>query len=83
MRELNVPGLTPLPGMQANASEDFAMIAEKVPSAFLYLAAGFSDERGAYSAHNPKVRFNEGVCPFGAAGLAHCAARWLEQHPRA
>lgn len=83
MRELNVPGLTPIPGMQANASEDFAMIAEKVPSAFLYLSAGFSDERGAYSAHNPKVRFNEGVCPFGAAGLAHCAARWLEQHPRA
>ena len=60
------------------ASEDFAKIAERVPSAFLYLSAGFPDERGAYSAHNPKVRFNEEVCPIGAAAYAHCAARWLE-----
>ena len=28
---------------------------------------GFLDERGIYSAHNPKVRFNEDVCPVGAA----------------
>lgn len=78
MQELNVPGQMPVPGMQANASEDFAVLAEKVPAALMYLSAGFPDERGAYSAHNPKVRFNEGVCPIGAAGLAHCAVRWLE-----
>lgn len=78
MQEMNIPGITPYPGMQANASEDFAKLAEKVPSAFLYLSAGFSDERGAYSAHNPKVRFNEEVCPIGAAAYAHCAVRFLE-----
>lgn len=78
MQEMNIPGLTPYPDMQANASEDFAIIAEKIPSAFIYLSAGFPDERGAYSAHNPKVRFNEEVCPIGAAALAYCAVRWLE-----
>ncbi|MGN0550870.1 MAG: M20 family metallopeptidase [Acutalibacteraceae bacterium] len=78
MQEMNIPGITPYPGMQANASEDFAKLAKKVPSAFLYLSAGFSDERGAYSAHNPKVRFNEEVCPIGAAAYAHCAVRFLE-----
>ena len=78
MQEMNIPGMTPHPNMQANASEDFAIIAEKIPSAFIYLSAGFPDERGAYSAHNPKVRFNEEVCPIGASALAYCAVRWLE-----
>ena len=80
MQEMNIPGMTPYPDMQANASEDFAVIAEKIPSAFIYLSAGFPDERGAYSAHNPKVRFNEEVCPIGASALAHCAVRWLEKN---
>ena len=78
MGEMPIPGITGYPGMQANASEDFAKVAERVPSALMYLSAGFGDERGAYSAHNPKVRFNEEVCPIGAAALAHCAIRWLE-----
>lgn len=78
MQELPIPGLTPYPGMQANASEDFANVAARVPSALLYLSAGFPDERGDYSAHNPKVRFNEEVCPIGVAAMAHCAVRWLE-----
>lgn len=77
MRELNLPGFAEYPGVTASASEDFANIAERVQSAFMYLSAGFTDERGAYSAHNPKVRFNEEVCPTGAAYLAYCASRWL------
>ncbi len=80
MQELPVPGLTPLPGMVSSASEDFALVAEKVPACFIYISAGFPDERGAYSAHHPKVRFNEDVLPVGAAELAHCAVRWLEEH---
>ncbi|MCM1025405.1 MAG: M20 family metallopeptidase [Roseburia sp.] len=80
MKELPIPGLTPIPGMSASASEDFATVAEKVPSVFMYLSAGYPDERGDAPAHNPKVRFNEEVCPIGAACLAHCAVRWLEEH---
>ena len=77
----DIPGLTPVPGISASASEDFASVAELVPTAYMYLSAGFPDERGDAPAHNPKVRFNEDVCPIGAASLAHCAARWLENHP--
>lgn len=80
MQELPIPGLMPYPGVSANASEDFASIAEKVPSTFMYLSAGYMDERGDATAHNPKVRFNEDVCPIGAGCLAHCAARWLENN---
>ena len=81
MTEQDIPGLTPVPGISASASEDFASVAELVPTAYMYLSAGFPDERGDAPAHNPKVRFNEDVCPIGAASLAHCAARWLESHP--
>lgn len=80
MQELPIPDLTPVPDMSASASEDFATIAEKVPSVFMYLSAGYLDERGDAPAHNPKVRFNEDVCPIGSACLAHCAVRWLENH---
>lgn len=80
MEELPIPGLTPVPDTSASASEDFATIAEKVPSVFMYLSAGYMDERGDAPAHNPKVQFNENVCPIGSACLAHCAVRWLEEH---
>lgn len=76
----NIPSTSGFNGISSSASEDFASIAEKVPSAFIYLAAGFADERGDYPAHNPEVRFNEDVCPVGAAGYANCAARWLKDN---
>lgn len=80
MQQMEIPGLIPYAGISASASEDFASIAEKIPSTFMYLSAGFQDERGAAPAHNPKVRFNEDVCPIGAAAYAYCADRWLEEH---
>ena len=80
MQELGIPGLTPYPGISASASEDFAVIAEKVPSTFMYLSAGYLDERGQYPAHHPKAQFNEDVCPIGAACLAHFASQWLKNN---
>ncbi len=80
MKELPIPNLTPIANTSANASEDFATIAEKVPSTFMYLSSGFTDERGDAPAHNPKVLFNEEVCPIGSACLAHCAVQWLKNH---
>ena len=44
MKELDIPKLTPYPGISASASEDFANIAEQVPSAFMYLSAGYMDD---------------------------------------
>ncbi len=80
MTDMNIEGMTPYPGISASASEDFAVVAQKVPATFMYLSAGYTDERGQYPAHNPKVQFNEGVCPIGAACLANCAVRWLEDN---
>ena len=80
MKELPIPGLTGYPGITASASEDFALVAEQIPSVFMYLSAGFMDERGNASAHNPKVMFNEDVLPIGASCLAQCATQWLKNH---
>ena len=80
MDRMGIPNMRPYPDVSVSASEDFASIAEKVPSVFLYLSAGYMDERGKYPAHNPKVRFNEEVCPIGAGCFAHCAAEWLKNN---
>ena len=75
--ELEIPNAMPYPGICASASEDFAVIADRVPSVFMHISAGFPDERGRYPAHNPKVRFNEEALPMGADIYAHCAVKWL------
>lgn len=80
MEELHIPGMRAYPGVSASASEDFAVIAEKIPSAYMYLGAGFMDERGIYGVHNPKVVFDENVCPMGSACMAHCAEQWLKNN---
>ena len=79
MAELPVPGACPVPDMQASASEDFALVMERVPSALMYLSAGYPD-RDVAPSHNPKVVFNEDVLPTAAAYLAHVATRWLEEN---
>jgi len=80
LEQSGIPQLRSQPGITANASEDFALIAERIPSAYLYLSAGFPDERGELLAHNPQVVFDEDVCPIGAACLVHCAESWLKAH---
>ena len=80
MKNMGIPGAYPYPGISASASEDFASIADRVPATFMYLSAGFLDDRGAAPAHNPKVMFNEDVCPIGASCYAHCATMWLKNN---
>lgn len=80
MKELDIPGLTPYPNCSATASEDFAVVAEQIPSTYMYLCAGTMDERSDYPVHHPKARFNEEICPIGASCYAHCATKWLAHH---
>jgi amidohydrolase len=80
MKNMGIPGAYPYPGISASASEDFASIADKIPATFMYLSAGFLDDRGTAPAHNPKVMFNEDVCPIGASCYAHCGTEWLKNH---
>ncbi len=77
INELDFQGKSPYPGLQANASEDFAEISDRIPSAYMMLGAGFPTDPKAANAHDPAVRFNEDALPIGAAILAHCAERWL------
>lgn len=62
-------------GIEVFASDDFAEILDRVPGSYMFLSAGFPE--GSAPAHNPKVRFNEDVLPFGAACYAEIATNWL------
>lgn len=60
-------------------SEDFAFIADQVPSLFVILGATI--KAGAeYGQHHPKVRFNEECLPIGAATHAYIAKEWLKSN---
>lgn len=72
-------GLTLHDGVHAKASEDFAYVAQEIPSAYFYLTAGFDDDRGEHLAHDPEVQIHEDVLPIGAAAYAHCAYRFLKK----
>lgn len=80
IRELPIPNLASHSGASTTASEDFSLISDQIPSTYIYLSAGFQDERGDAPAHNPKVQFNEDVLPIGAACMAQCASQWLKNH---
>lgn len=80
MRELDVPGQCEHVGMHAASSEDFSAVLSEIPGAYMFLSAGFTDGRETYNQHHSKVEFNEEVMKSGAAYLAHCATRWLEEH---
>ena len=80
IKEAALPGAMPYPGIVASASEDFAVVADKVPATFVYLSSGFTDERGQYPSHHSKVLFNEDVLPVGATYAAYCATQWLKNN---
>lgn len=60
-----------------SGTEDFSYVSEEVPSMYLWLGAGKKDN---YPLHNPNVIFDEKALPIGAAVLANCAIRWLEDN---
>lgn len=80
MRELEIPNQVEDAKMHAASSEDMAVVLSEIPGAYMFLSAGFTDGRTTYNPHHPKVQFNEEVMKVGPAYLAHCAARWLEEH---
>jgi hippurate hydrolase len=50
-------------------SEDFAVIAQKVPSVFFAVAAGNSQEGFVEPLHSPRVRFDENALAYGVAAM--------------
>lgn len=65
---------------RVNGSEDFAYIAEKVPSAIMFLAAGTPENGYCYPAHNPKTDFDEDVFYVGSAAYTAVAMEWLNSY---
>ncbi len=80
MGELEIPGMQGREGVVSCASEDFSVLTSRMPASFMYLSAGFPEDPDPAPAHNPRVRYHEDVLSMGAACLAHCAARWLEEN---
>ena len=76
MSQLSTPNKYSVPDIKSGGSDDYAEISSRVPSAYMFLAAGFPGEEPGTS-HSPKVRFNEEVMPFGAACYAYCSSEWL------
>lgn len=78
MKELDIPETNPLPRhIRQVPLKILQILQNRYHPLSCDLSAGYMDDRGKYSAHNPKVQFNEDVCPIGAACLAHCATRYL------
>ncbi|MGE5677589.1 MAG: M20 metallopeptidase family protein [Pseudomonadota bacterium] len=65
---------------RATPTDDFAFIAERVPSAHFQFNCRVQDEGGAFPQHHPKVIFDENVLPVGAAVIAQCAFEWLRNN---
>lgn len=61
------------------ASEDFALIAERVPTAYLTIGTGREEDGYLYGNHNPRVCYDEEVLSLGAAAFVRCAESFLDE----
>lgn len=61
-------------------SEDFAVVAARVPAVLLMLAAGRPQDGYTHPLHHPKVTFDEAAMPNGAALLAYSAICYGREH---
>lgn len=65
--------IPPFAAKPRGGSEDFAFIAERIPSLMLSLASGQRGRGFSHPLHHPAVTFDEDALPFGAAALAALA----------
>jgi len=66
--------------MVSMGSEDFAYVANTVPSVFLGVGASESTCGVCYPQHHPMVKFSEDALPAAAAAYAHVAIQWLKDN---
>jgi amidohydrolase len=52
-------------GKPIPASEDFAVLLQKLPGAFIFLGNGVSADGSSHNIHTPSFDFNDAVLPFG------------------
>ena len=81
LEEITGPGRTALVNEPTSfGSEDFAHVTERVPGVMINLGAGAPEKGYDKAMHNPAVLLDEDALPYGAAILANCAERWLEDN---
>ena len=61
-------------------SEDFAHVANAVPSIFLGVPAGMPSDGYIYPQHHPKATFDENALPSGTAAYVQVAMEWLKNN---
>ncbi len=66
--------------LHISPSDDYALVAERVPSTFIMVGAAEKGSDHKYAQHNPRVVFDEDLLPRGAGLLATCAYEWLKNH---
>lgn len=64
---------------QSLGCEDFAFIAEKVPSVYFHVGSALEDPEQRYPSHNPKVVFDERCIPVGIATHVAFAMNYLDK----
>lgn len=64
--------------MSSMGSEDFAYVANVVPSVYLGLAAGTPEDGCAYPLHHPKAKYLDECLAAGTAAYAHVAIELLK-----
>ena len=55
------------------ASEDFSIVATKVPTVYLNVGTGLKEDGYIYSNHNPKVTYNEDAIPYAVCAFVSLA----------
>ena len=75
-----LPEATFMPLFHAMASEDFALISERVPSAYFTVGAAAADTDEHFAQHHPRVRFDDAELSLGAAAYAAVALGYLADH---
>ncbi len=80
-RALNVEGISECLAPPAEmGAEDFALVAEKVPSAFLFLGCKGGVTAGAGAHHSPTFDIDEAALPVGARLYAELARMEISRH---
>lgn len=72
-----IPNISIVKEAHGMGSEDFAEIAQRVPSAYYLMGASPVDESKRLGQHNPKIEFNEDVLCVGSAIYAKVAFDWV------
>ena len=67
-------------GSSGMGSEDFAHVANAVPSVFLGIPAGHPKDGYIHPQHHPKARFMDEALPCGAAAYTQVAIEWLKNN---